>query len=1297
MINYIEKKRTKLTYRIISLFVAFTFIFSSILPPTAIHAQIVPQTILNLPISGTMITSTAGYTPTIIRGLTIHPDNALAFDFIVDKGDESLEGKIFNEKARDLIKYFLAGLTVPKDEMWVNLSPYEQDRIIPNGFGDTKMGRDMLAQDYMLKQLTASLMYPENELGKKFWDRVYTKAEEQFGTTEIPVNTFNKIWIVPEKAVVYEKDSSVFVVESHLKVMLEEDYVAMNENIGNAKFGLDNVGNADMRSVQDSVSEMTKNIISEILIPEIEKEVNEGKIFANLRQIFNSIILAEWYKENLKESLLGQVYVDQHKTKGVDTEDKDINQKIYNQYVEAFEKGVYNYIKEDYDPATQEIIPRKYFSGGTTASPLRVISLPKNQPLPAQYQHDFIFDGNNVRVTGHHIEVEEDQNPEEVLSLITDVTGVRLGQVTEPSIVAAGEKKVAASPIKKVLLLAPEVPGVEPQTYRMSLGIPYIAAELRHQYEAAGKKVDIQILDIHLEKENNPDFNIDKFFEENFFDVVGISMVTAAFNNAGILAKKIKEKSPKTVLVTGGPHPTSRGREVLENLEFDIAAIGEAEKTFAEIVALSDKPEEWDSIKGIHFRSSDGNIEKTEDRPAMTNQELDELPFPAWNFVNDKYTTYDYGMNVQSYRTVLTARGCPFKCYFCDTSFGKKMRYRSIKNVVDEIEQAVAEGITNFYIQDDTFTVHMGRVEEFVDLIIKRKLKINWWALSRSDIGKTDRGKALLKKMKESGLDSLALGVESHDQVVLDAMDKGTKMEDVEETIRVMQDLGITVRIFIMVGLPKQDKKSIDGTIDFIRRMKPDVVTVNILTPYPGTPVAKNPKKYGTKILIEDGPEGYEQLQHAMEQMRVVIQTEDLSPEDILNEAERVREAFEELKSARGKLSAFLLENHRALAIDLDGTLTDEDGDIPMEAIEFLAKPLMQGIPVAIMTGRRQEGFDSAQIPERLEAFLEQHGDTSAMELLYVYLNGGAIGYRQRDHKKLFYERNLSENAREDAFKIINDIFDQGTLQEGSFITDQYSIYIFNDYKIRIRLRKSENAKEINAQLNTAFQKNNINLTAYVGEDPSSGHMDINIFPKDTNKAASLDDFANRIGISDDEIVRIGDEGLEEGIDFSILNHPLGVSVHRWGPSFKGVPLPLASYPNEGLKATMSLLGQLNWKKIKGKASSSLNKSLKAPKALSGVNEEGYGGINFNTDLINWQIKRDGNGVPLPMNSQPMNSMQIDGFVPVIINVTPVSLPLLLGLNNTVCPDDGSGNTNCADSVMPVIKPDGEAVLLGTS
>ncbi|VAX34934.1 hypothetical protein MNBD_UNCLBAC01-1217, partial [hydrothermal vent metagenome] len=342
----------KTLFKITASFILLVFAINIALP-----VQVYGQA-LNLPIPGMMIQTTEGFHPAIIRGLTIHPDNPLKFNFIIDTGDTGLdlEGPKFEEESTKLIKYFLASLTVPEKEMWVNLSPYEKDRIIPENFGITEMGRDMLAMDYMLKQLTASLMYPEDELGEKFWNRIFEKAYEKYGTTEIPINTFNKVWIVPDKGVVYEHENSVFVVDSHLKVMLETDYLALEKN------------SAELDPARsDNKYDFQTKIIREIIIPAIEKEINEGKTFANLRQIYNSMILAVWYKKNLKESLLGQVYMDQNKVQGIDVKDKKVKQKIYDQYLKAFEKGVYNYIKEDFDPVTQEIIPRKYFSGGVVA------------------------------------------------------------------------------------------------------------------------------------------------------------------------------------------------------------------------------------------------------------------------------------------------------------------------------------------------------------------------------------------------------------------------------------------------------------------------------------------------------------------------------------------------------------------------------------------------------------------------------------------------------------------------------------------------------------------------------------------------------------------------------------------------------------------------------------------------------------------------------------------------------------------------------------------------------------------
>ncbi|MBP9854749.1 MAG: methyltransferase domain-containing protein, partial [Candidatus Omnitrophica bacterium] len=330
-----------------------SFIFSLIIPAQFVQAQ----NSIPIPLSAAMITTSKAFTPPLLRGVMINPAEPFRFEFLIDTGSANMEGQALEDESTRLIKYFLASLTVPEQDLWVNLSPFEKQRIIPDQFGITEMGRDLLAQDYLLKQLTAALMYPEKELGHKFWDKIRKEAQARFGTTEIPVNTFNKVWIIPEKAVIFEQGTSAFVVETHLKVMLEQDYIALDKNLSQSS-------PTKIKNDETDINKLASDIIREVMIPAIEKEVNEGEHFAPLRQIYNSLILATWYKETLKQSLVNQIYSDKNKVVGVDIEDKDAKEKIYAKYIQTFKSGVYNYIKEEYDPVSHEMIPRKYFSGG---------------------------------------------------------------------------------------------------------------------------------------------------------------------------------------------------------------------------------------------------------------------------------------------------------------------------------------------------------------------------------------------------------------------------------------------------------------------------------------------------------------------------------------------------------------------------------------------------------------------------------------------------------------------------------------------------------------------------------------------------------------------------------------------------------------------------------------------------------------------------------------------------------------------------------------------------------------------
>ncbi len=365
------KSPTNFTYwqKAISLIVIATFTLTGLNVPDS-HAQQ-----LSLPKPGVRVSLSPQFIPANLKGIKIHPDNPLMFDFIIDRGDGHLSQDAKKEEYQKLIKYFLASLAVPDENQWVNLSPYEKNRIINHDFGQTEMGRDLLGQDYILKQITASLIYPEEELGKKFWNEVYTKAQAQYGTTNIPINTFNKVWIVPDQALVYEKGNTAYVIKNHLKVMLEEDYISMNNNIVRTQ----------------STNQIGSQITRQIVLPALEKEVNEGQNFAMLRQVYSAMILAAWFKRTLKESFLGKIYADKNKIVGVDLKptlntagfkpaSTDI-ELIYQRYVQAYKKGVFNYIKEDQDSLTHTHIPRKYFSGGTKNNYPEILTVTNDSQL----------------------------------------------------------------------------------------------------------------------------------------------------------------------------------------------------------------------------------------------------------------------------------------------------------------------------------------------------------------------------------------------------------------------------------------------------------------------------------------------------------------------------------------------------------------------------------------------------------------------------------------------------------------------------------------------------------------------------------------------------------------------------------------------------------------------------------------------------------------------------------------------------------------------------------------------------
>ena len=299
---------------------------------TSVHNVIAAEPYFPLPSQMLSVSDSVSYP--VVKGLRLDPDDPLKLEFIIDTADKD---EVSRDEASRLVQYFLAAVTVPQADLWVNLSPYEKDRIITEELGSTELGSGLLSQDYVLKQLSSSLTDPATELGKAYWSIENRKSKLEKGSDLIsnfdsPVSTerdaLSKVWIVPETSEVYENNNQVFITRATLDIKAESSQM-------------------------------------EVLLPAIKKEVNEGENFAPLRQAHHSIILGLWFKQRLKESIYGEL-IDRNKVSGIDTADRKIKEQVFNSYIASFKQGVYNTTAKTSENG--HLIKKAYFSGGYNAA-----------------------------------------------------------------------------------------------------------------------------------------------------------------------------------------------------------------------------------------------------------------------------------------------------------------------------------------------------------------------------------------------------------------------------------------------------------------------------------------------------------------------------------------------------------------------------------------------------------------------------------------------------------------------------------------------------------------------------------------------------------------------------------------------------------------------------------------------------------------------------------------------------------------------------------------------------------------
>lgn len=282
----------------------------------------------------------------------------------------------------------------------------------------------------------------------------------------------------------------------------------------------------------------------------------------------------------------------------------------------------------------------------------------------------------------------------------------------------------------------------------------------------------------------------------------------------------------------------------------DVVILGEAEETLKELIEHQEQQQPYDVIKGVVFKQQD-QFTNTGRRAVM--KQLDNLPMAAWDLVDiPAYRKIWLEGNGYFSLNLATTRGCPFKCNWCAKPiYGNRYNSRSPKQVVDEIQFLIETyRPTHFWMCDDIFGLKPGWVQEFNQLIQEKQLQFKYTIQSRVDLLlKEDTIDALAR----SGVHEIWVGAESGSQKILDAMDKGTQLEQIYEATRLLKSKGVRIAFFLQFGYPGETKADIQKTVDMVLELMPDNIGVSVSYPLPGTPFYDRVKsELGLKANWED-------------------------------------------------------------------------------------------------------------------------------------------------------------------------------------------------------------------------------------------------------------------------------------------------------------------------------------------------------------------------------------------------------------------------------------------------------------
>ena len=315
--------------------------------------------------------------------------------------------------------------------------------------------------------------------------------------------------------------------------------------------------------------------------------------------------------------------------------------------------------------------------------------------------------------------------------------------------------------------------------------------------------------------------------------MVAVAISAAAkLERASLVTAHLKQVLPDALFVVGGAYPSIFPREAIDGTGASCALVGEAEESIVELTNAVSTSQDYTGIRNLVVRNEDGSFIENPRRPV--NMNLDSIPFPARDVVDyDSYLSEgmaEYGM--------VTTRGCPFHCIYCkpstDMIYGGGIRYRSARNVVEEIDELARlrkADCLRIFFKDDTITMHPVKwFEEFRDGLREKHIGLEWHCNSRVDTVTEEK----IRVMKESGCHCISFGVESGSQKILDFYKKGTTPQQAQDAFTWCHKYGIEATANLMIGFPLETDDDIRMTYELLKKLKPDDIIVYFSTAIPG-------------------------------------------------------------------------------------------------------------------------------------------------------------------------------------------------------------------------------------------------------------------------------------------------------------------------------------------------------------------------------------------------------------------------------------------------------------------------------